>query len=227
MSDVGCERWHDIIAMHVFGDLSLDETTRLLAHLDGCVECRAISKEMAGTYSMLSYVDPSNVEPTASVPTDLTNKVLGDLRGAGQLLRRRQRARVVGLGVVGAIAAALILVIVFSGNAAPKKPVERTFALQGSTSAKASAVLIEQNWGTSLDLHEQGLPSGGVYTVSMKTAKGTWWTAGTYHSVAGRPVNATMACAVSMHEITGIRVVNGSGVTVLSSYGIASDASYE
>jgi hypothetical protein len=63
--------------------------------------------------------------------------------------------------------------------------------------------------------------------VSMKTAKGTWWTAGTCRSVAGKPVNATMACAVSLHEITGIRVVNGSGVTVLSSYGNASAASYQ
>jgi hypothetical protein len=84
---------------------------------------------MAETFSMLSYVDSSNVEPTASVPTELTNRVLGDLRGAGQLQRCRQRVRAVGFGVVGAIAAAVILVIVFSGVATPTRPVERTFAL--------------------------------------------------------------------------------------------------
>ena len=227
MTEHGCERWHEVIAMHVFGDLPVDETTGLLAHLDGCAECRALASEMAETFSTLRFVDPSNVEPTASVPFELANRVLGDLRSATALQRRRQRVMVAAIGTLGAIAVALILVIVFAGNATPTKPVERTFALQGSTSAKANAVLIEQNWGTSVDLREQGLPGDEVYTVSMKTAKGTWWTAGTYRSISGKPVDATMACAVSLHQITGIRVVNGSGVTVLSSYNEATASSYE
>jgi hypothetical protein len=61
----------------------------------------------------------------------------------------------------------------------------------------------------------------------MKTASGTWWTAGTYRSVTGEPVNATMACAVTLNRITGIRVLNGAGETVLTSYGSASSASYQ
>jgi predicted anti-sigma-YlaC factor YlaD len=227
MTDLGCERWHELIAMHVFGDLSPDETTGLVAHLEGCVECRNLEREMATTFSMLRFVDPSNVEPTASVPIDLTNRVLGDLRSGARVQRRRQRVKAAGIGVVGALAAALILVTVFSGNGAPTKPVERTVALRGITSATASVVLIKRNWGTSLDLREQGLPGGAVYTVSMETAKGTWWTAGTYRSVTGKAVNATMACAVSLKQITGIRVVNGSGVTVLSSYGDATPVSYQ
>jgi predicted anti-sigma-YlaC factor YlaD len=214
----GCEQWHELIAMHVFGDLSIDETTGLLAHLEGCVECRNAASELAMTLSMLQLVEPSTVEPTASVPSGLTNRVLGDLRSGAQRQRRRQRVRAAGIGVVGALAAALIVVIVFSGGSAPTKPVERTLALWGVSSATANAVLIERNWGTSLDLREQGLPGGEVYTVSMETAKGTWWTAGTYRSVKGNVMNATMACAVSMKQITGIRVVNASGVTVLSSY---------
>lgn len=227
MTDLGCDRWHELIAMHVFGDLSIDETTGLLAHLEGCVECRNVASEMATTFSVLRYVDPATIEPTASVPIDLANRVLGDLRSGARVQQRRQRVRSAGIGVVGVLAAALILVIVFSGGAAPTKPVERTLALRGVTSATASAVLIERNWGTSLDLREQGLPGGEVYTVSMETAKGTWWTAGTYRSVGGKAVNATMACAVSMGQITGIRVVNGSGVTVLSSYGNATPLSYQ
>ena len=226
MTDRGCERWHELIAMHVFGDLSGDETTGLLAHLEGCAECRGVADEMVTTFSLLRYVDPTTVEPTASVPMGLTNRVLGNLRSGALVQRRRQRVRAAGIGVVGALAAAIVLVIVFSSGGAPTKPVERTLAMRGTTSASASAVLIARNWGTSLDLHEQGLPGGGVYTVSMETAKGAWWTAGTYRSVGGRAVNATMACAVSMEQITGIRVVNGSGVTVLSSYGNVTPLSY-
>jgi hypothetical protein len=51
----------------------------------------------------------------------------------------------------------------------------------------------------------------------MKTATGAWWTAGTYRSVSGRTVNATMACAVALKDITGLRVENAKGVTVLAS----------
>jgi len=213
--------------MHVFGDLSKEETTGLLAHLEGCVECRSVAIEMAETFSMLRHVDPSTVEPTALVPITLSNKVLGDLRERARVDRRQRRVRVAGLGLVGAMAAALIIVIVVAGGHTPTKPVERTLALEGSTSVTASVVLTERNWGTSLDLREQGLPGGEVYTVSMKTTKGTWWTAGTYRSVAGKPVNATMACAVALGRITGLRVVNGSGVTVLSSYGVARSLRYE
>jgi hypothetical protein len=97
-------------------------------------------------------------------------------------------------------------------------------ALRGASTVKASAVLMGESWGTKVDLHESGLPGGGVYTVSMSTSSGTWWTAGTYRTVAGEVVDATMTCAVSLEKITGVRVLNGAGKTVLSSYG---DASYE
>jgi hypothetical protein len=55
----------------------------------------------------------------------------------------------------------------------------------------------------------------------MKTAKGAWWTAGTYRSVSGTMVKATMSCAVSLQHITGLRVENAQGRTVLTSFDAA------
>ncbi|MGC2485730.1 MAG: hypothetical protein WA359_05775, partial [Acidimicrobiales bacterium] len=114
------------------------------------------------------------------------------------------------------LAAALILVVVFSASPAPA-PQQRAVALSGAPSVSASALLVKQPWGTSLQLHESGLPSGQIYTVSMETKSGRWWTAGTYRPTTGQAVFATMACAVSLHKITGVRVVNPAGATVLSS----------
>jgi hypothetical protein len=130
----------------------------------------------------------------------------------------------VSLAGAGAVAASLILVGVVTAHPAAS-PVQRTVALRGATTVRANAVLVDESWGTRVDLHENGLPGGNVYTVTMKTSSGTWWTAGTYRSVAGKPVNATMTCAVPLKEITGIRVLNGAGATVLTSYGGASSAS--
>jgi predicted anti-sigma-YlaC factor YlaD len=217
-----CEQWHGLIAMRSLGGLSGDEVTALEAHLEGCAECRSLAEEMSSTVAMLAYVDPTSVEPTAQVAPELAERVLGDLHRAGAMHRRRRRVAASAVSFVGALAAALILFALLSGTS--PSTTQRTLAL-GPTAAEslthnavtAKAVLVDQSWGTSVDFSEQGLPGGSVYTVSMKTAAGTWWTAGTYRSISGRTVSATMACAVAMKDITGLRVVNAKGVTVLTS----------
>jgi hypothetical protein len=203
--------------MHLLGDQAVEEMTGLLAHLDGCAECRAIASELTETVAMLKFVDRSSVEPTASVPPALTARVLGDLHDVGVAQRRRRRVTVVAAGLVGALAAALILVAVFSSTRAGA-PSERALALRGASSVTASALLVKRPWGTSLQLRESGLPGGEVYTVSMETKSGRWWTAGTYRPVGNKAVFATMACAVSLRKITGVRVENSAGATVLASF---------
>jgi hypothetical protein len=120
---------------------------------------------------------------------------------------------------IALIAASLIFAGLFSGSTVAPPYAQRTVALSGLTSVQASAVLSARPWGTSLTMHEQGLPGGNVYTVSMRTAKGTWWVAGTYRSVAGQTVDATMSCAVPLDKITGLRVLNSAGTVVLTSWG--------
>jgi predicted anti-sigma-YlaC factor YlaD len=211
-----CETWRELIAMRLFGDLTPEELTGLNAHLEGCLACQEVARELGETADLLQFVDPAAVEPTANVPPELSERVLGDLRRAGERERRRRRTSVVSMCLTGAAAAVLVLVIVLSSGS-PSVP-SRTLALQGSSSVKADAVLVAEPWGTSLTLSEKGLPSGGVYTVSMKTATGAWWTAGTYRSVSGAMVKATMSCAVSLRHITGLRVENAQGQTVLTSF---------
>ena len=218
MNVTGGEQWQGPIAMYVFGDRPTNEEVGLLAHIDGCPDCRALAEEMSETHAVLGYVDARAVAPTASVPPGLAAKVLGDLRRAEVAQHRRSRARVAGLSGIGLVAAALIVVVIVSvTSVAP--PAQRTFVLRGASSISASAVLSERSWGTSIDLHEQGLPGGQVYTVSMRTATGSWWVAGTYTSVSGQAVDAQMACAVKLRQISGVRVSDASGRQVLSSYG--------
>jgi predicted anti-sigma-YlaC factor YlaD len=223
VTDRNCEQWQGLIALCALGGLSSDDAVALKAHLEGCAECASLSAEMSATAALLAYVNPTSIEPTALVAPELAQRVLGDLHRAGAMERRRRRVAVSAISVVGAVAAALILFTLLSGTTPSTG--QRTLAL-GPTAAgalssparvSAKAVLVNQSWGTSVNFSEQGLPGGGVYTVSMETARGTWWTAGTYRSISGRTVSATMACAVAMSEITGLRVVNAKGVTVLSS----------
>jgi predicted anti-sigma-YlaC factor YlaD len=214
---MGCDKWQEAIAMRLFGELSPEEEAGLDAHLEGCVDCQGVAREMAQTHKLLSYIDPAAVAATARVPAELTDRVLGDLRRGGQHQRTR-RVRLLASSGVGLIAAALVLVALFSSNATPP-PTHRTLALRGMSSVRGTAVLSQKPWGTSLALNEKGLPGGTVYTVSMRTQKGTWWVAGTYRSVSGKRVSATMTCAVALSKIDGLQVTNSAGAVVLSSYG--------
>jgi predicted anti-sigma-YlaC factor YlaD len=228
VNDSVCEKWHELLAMHALGDISAKEETGLLAHVEGCADCRAIAKEMTETVQMLGYVDRGAVESTALIPAALFDSVLGDLHRGGVVLRRRiiRTSLLVG---VGAVAASFVLVGVMSAHPSvpAPAPAQRAIALHGASTVKASVVLTGTSWGTTLALKEKGLPGGGVYTVSMETSGRTWWTAGTYRSVAGKAVSATMACAVSLRKISGVRVVNATGNTVLSSYGVSTHGSYQ
>lgn len=217
MSERRCEKWSEAIAMHVFGDLPVNEELALQAHLEGCTDCEALAREMSETFEMLQYVDSSSVAASASVSAELSQRVLSDLHRAGVHQRRTRSLRVVSVVLVGAVAVSLIFVGLFSGTSTPT-PVQRIVALRGASSVKASVELTARSWGTAVNLKERGLPSGTLYTVSMESTNGTWWTAGTYRSVAGKTVNATMTCGVALQKITDVRVVNAKGVTVLSNY---------
>lgn len=213
---MGCEKWQEAIAMRLFGDLSTQEEAALDAHLEGCADCRAVAEEFEQTFRLLGYVDPAAVAATALVPAELTEKVLSDLRRGSQRQRSR-RNRTAVVAIVGALAAAFILIALFSGSSTPT-PTHRTMALSGGSSVSGTAVLSQKPWGTLLALSEKGLPGGTVYTVSMRTEKGTWWVAGTYRSIAGHPVSATMTCAVALSKIDGVQVTNSAGTVVLSSW---------
>lgn len=215
MTSPACEKVHGEIAMEALGALDAAERTALRAHLDGCAACRELADELAGTVGALALADPADVAPTAFVPPRLTAAVLGTLRTEARAARRRTVVTWGACAAVGVAAASLAIVAALA--ATPGAAGSRTVTLHGTVDAVASAVLTARPWGTSIAIDERGLPTG-VFTVSMRTSSGTWWDTGTYRSVRGATVTATMACAVPLHEITGVRVTSPSGAVALASY---------
>jgi predicted anti-sigma-YlaC factor YlaD len=213
VSGASCEQWHGAIAVDALGALEPEERLGLLAHLDGCAACRETARELAQTASVLKGVDRDEIGPTASVPPALTERVLSSLHEDALAARRRRRARVGGaLAAVTAIAASLVILLVIGS---PARTAGRTEVLSGSTPATATAVLSSRPWGTAISFTEHGLPAGGIYEVAMRTSSGVWWTAGSYRTVAGRAVVAQMSCYVQLDRITGIRVTDAKGTSVL------------
>ena len=112
--------------------------------------------------------------------------------------------------VASAAAAVLAVVVLAVTLAWPSGPVTTTVALVGLPKVQATARLTAEPWGTAMDLHESGQPSGEVLSVSVRTVSGSWWQTGTYRTV-GASVRVTMACALKMSKIKSVWVRLSSG----------------
>jgi predicted anti-sigma-YlaC factor YlaD len=212
-----CEDWRGAMAMEALGKLAASERAGLRAHLDGCRACRDEASDLAAIAGALARVDAAEIAPTAAIPSALTEDVLGSLHRSARAARRR-RSLLRGGVAAGLVAASLAALGIVALRPSQPGPQQRTEVLRGAPSVTASVVLTERPWGTSLALYEQGLPAGGLYSVSMLTTSGTWWATGTYRTVSNQPVEAQMTCALPLSQISGVRITNAAGVSVLQSY---------
>ena len=215
VSASGCEQWQGAIALEALGTLEPGERAGLLAHLDGCAACRDLARELSQTASVLALLDRDDVWSAGSVPPALTDRVLGALHDDALAARRRRRLRVGGVvAAVGAIAASVALLLAL-GTPGPVRGTQTAILNGPGTLATATVVMSPRPWGTAMTFTERGLPAGGIYVVSARTAGGSWWAAGSVNTAKGPIVGASMSCYVPLGRITGLRVTDAAGASVL------------
>jgi anti-sigma factor RsiW len=215
-----CDRWHGLLAMRAVGQIEAEDEVALEAHLDGCAECRDEATDLAEVSVALPYADPSRFVSDDVPPPDLADAVLGRLHhdAEGEVRRTtvRRRLRWAGGGAaIGAVAAALILVLVV-GMTPSHAPSDRTVALHGPAGVHASVVIAPTQWGSEVRLTESGQAPGQVMWLSMGTGEnGTKWVGGSYRTVANGTVRASFPCALSANSIDHVWVHDASGRTVM------------
>jgi len=210
-----CAHWHGLLALEVVGQLEEEDRLALSAHLDGCQACQDERRDLAGLARVLPAADPDALGGH-EVPFELQSAVLDRLRADARHHHRLRGARW-GIGAVAAVAVALALVLGLSGSHRPSGT-GYSVALKGASGVTASVRLTSEPWGTAIHLEENGQPGGQLLTVSMRSAGGSWWAAGTYRTVTGHTVQVDLACGVPATEISSIWVRNNSGRTVLKGY---------
>ncbi len=196
-----CEEFHGLIAMEVVGQLSVSERVALSAHTEGCRSCRDERQDLLALATVLGAADPDRIIDD-EVPFQLQTAVLDRLRVEERRERRAHRSRYVVASAAAAVLAAVVLAVTLAW---PSGPVTTTVALVGLPKVQATARLTAEPWGTAMDLHESGQPSGEVLSVFVRTVSGSWWQTGTYRTV-GTSVRVTMACALKMSEIKSVWV---------------------
>jgi hypothetical protein len=196
--------------MHAIGRATDDEALALDEHLRGCEPCRQDARDLGMAASALTFLDEGQIEHLGAVGASADQPI--DIA-----LARRRRRRMAGvLTAAAGVAAAAVVAIVLSSTPAPPA---KTVALTGQQGVTASISLAGQTWGTRATLRETGQAPGQVLTVSMKTASGRWWVAGSYRTT-GRPgtMVVQLSCAVPVGQITDVWVRDQAGRTVLNGY---------
>lgn len=216
MSAATCEQARGQLALAAIGRLPRNEVLALQSHLDGCEECRI---ELAGLSKLgpaLSAAEPDRIDHLSEVPESLRASVLLTLGSQAAKQRRSKTVRFASAAAVVLLALGAVGVVAAS-KGPHSTPPSQTFALSGPGGAQASVQLVSESWGTSVELNASGQKGGEVLTVSMRTADGSWWEAGTYQSVSAGHVDVIMGCALPASSIDAVRVTNAGGQQVLGS----------
>jgi anti-sigma factor RsiW len=205
-----CDQIKGLIALSIVGQLPDSERPALVAHLEGCEECREDERQLRPLSAGLEAADINRLDEEA-VPQELSRTVLGELRAQS---RRGLRARTIHYVLAGTAAAAVLAIALVFVTGGPSRSTE-TAALVGTSGVKASVQLTAESWGTSVNVAESAQRTGQVMWVTMRTASGRWWQAGTYRTVTGETVHVNLACALRLSDIDYVVVKNSSGAVVL------------
>jgi anti-sigma factor RsiW len=247
MTTGDCTEWRGLLAMSAIGRASVEEDRALSEHLEHCDQCRQDAEEVRFAATALQFLDRAPVDllesepgsrdpfvgsvydrdpvgrreehPPESAPVgaadEVDDEVDDEVADFPEIRRRRRRWTVAGITAAGVAAAGIALVIVGSVSVPPGK----TVALTGAHGVTASVSLASESWGTRATLRESGQAAGQVLTVSMKTASGRWWVAGSYRTTGRQgTMEVQLSCAVPSSQITDVWVSDQAGHTVLNGY---------
>jgi hypothetical protein len=209
-----CRDWRGDLGIEALGRLEEPERTALLAHVDGCAECRGALVELTRVAGALDLADPNRVgegEPVQP-PDDLGQRVLGRLQWERKA-RRRRRVRALVAAATGVAAAAVIAValVASTGGGAHGTVVALRSPLRG---VHAQAVLFAEESGTRVQLQVEGLDDGDWYWLWVTGANGRRVGAGTF-TASRNTENLTMTAALSTARTKRVWVTDADDHVVL------------
>ena len=209
-----CRHWREDIGAYLLGGLSDERRTALLAHLDGCPNCRVELAELAEVAHVMPVADPLRNHQLEAPSSSLMDSILGAIAGERRARRARLTRRV---AAAAAIAAALILGV-FAAATLPGDSSGSTVEFAGAGTGGSTASLEYLPGGTRIDLDIDGLPLEETYYVWLEDSDGERIPAGTFWTPdeAGS-LQLKLTAAISLRRCEGIGISDGDGKTVLYS----------
>ena len=213
MSNEACRSMRELMGAYVLGSLDPDRRSALVAHLDGCPECRAEVVELATVARALPLADPLRSGERPTPPDHLGDAILDRIASERTEARRTRfrRASVTGLAAVALLAAIVVVAGILDDS--PRVSLD----LAGSRGAGGDAVLEYHRWGTEIELAIEGLPEKEVYGVWLESPTGDRVAAGTFWTPEEGDVEVTLAAAMNLRDCKGLGISDQDGETVMHS----------
>jgi Putative zinc-finger len=211
MKAEACREWRQQLGAYVLDQLSPDERAATSAHLDGCAACRAEAESLAPLAELLPKADPARLAAAPAPPAELADRVAAQIAGEGRRRHRRRRWRLtIGLsGAAAAAAAAAILLAVVispsgSGSAGEGQRVDFGSLPPG---VQIAATLEPRGFGTEIRMNVDGMRSGTLCRVFLRSADGTRMPAGSfrYRYPGSEQAVLTSALDLSAARAVGLR----------------------
>lgn len=214
------DRFRTLAGAYLVGLLDPEESAEFEVHSRECRTCREELDVIRALPAILRLHRPPLAEPdllAAGIPSPgATTRSEGDKTNLALLVKReihrRRRARVALLSVVGAVAAATLLVTVLL---APSRsvPSGQVMALRG-TLARGTALLEAKGWGTQIVLSADRLP-GGEVLVAVVYGPGGKHPVGSWSAPAGGRSVVELATSLHPPSIRRLVVYASSSDTVV------------
>jgi hypothetical protein len=219
MATEACRDWRGDLGLEALGALEAPAHTALVAHLDGCADCRRALAELTAVAGALDLADLGRVgdgeEPAP--PRELGDRILGRLQWERAESRRRRRWGYIAtaIGTAAAVIVALVLVIGSGGGGAGGGTVVALRSPQRGV--RAEAVLYTQDTGTRVNLRIHGLDDHEWYWLWVTGSNGKRIGAGSFAASAATE-NLTMSAALSRGATKRVWVTDGQNNVVLDGY---------
>jgi hypothetical protein len=213
MSSEACRSMRELMGAYVLGSLEPDQRSALVAHLDGCPECRAEVAELATVARALPLADPLRSGERPLPPDHLEGALLDRIASERVEARRSRfrRASVTGLAAVALVAA----IVVVAGILDSSQRISLDLAAAGG--AGGDAVLEYYRWGTQIELDIEGLPEEEVYGVWLESPTGDRVPAGTFWTPEEGGIEVTLTAAMNLKDCKGLGISDQDGETVMHS----------
>jgi anti-sigma-K factor RskA len=216
MATEACRDWRGDIGLEALGRLEEPRRTALLAHVDGCADCRVARAELSTVARALDLADPSGVEQGELVQPsgELGDRILGRLQMERAVRRRRRRRGLVA--TISVVAAAVVVAFALAFTIGSRGGDHGTVvALRSSLpGVHAQAVLLKADGGTRVKLHVDGLDDGDWYWLWVTGANGRRVGAGTF-SATRKDQDLTMTAALATSRTVRVWVTDAEDGVVL------------
>jgi hypothetical protein len=211
MSDA-CREWRGDIAGLALERLDPDDRARVLAHVDGCADCRAELAVLEHLSRAMTHADATRLDHEPAPPPELRDRIMTRLNDERAVVRRRSRQRV--RRALGAVAAVMLLalgaaVVLRDSGGNDDVPFETAL-----TDTSGSFALHHNSTGTSITFTHEGLDPQEVYWLWLTDASGKRVAAGTFKGTE-TTATVTMQAALPYDHVVRVWVTDHDDVVVL------------